>query len=58
MKIDRTFLFTFALLTTVGLLSSCVPLAVGAVGGYMIADDGIRLQSPVTREKKEEYYEY
>lgn len=31
------------------LLSSCVPLAAGAAGGYMLRDEGYEVQSPVTR---------
>ena len=38
--------------------TSCVPLAVGAVGGYIIADDGVRLQSPITKDPPAPKYEY
>lgn len=39
--------------------SSCVPLAVGAVGGYMLRDDGVRFQKPITRDAppRETYYD-
>ncbi|MDQ8189266.1 hypothetical protein [Roseibacillus persicicus] len=28
-------------------LSSCVPLAAGAAGGYIMAEEGVEFQSPV-----------
>ncbi|WP_308989379.1 hypothetical protein [Roseibacillus persicicus] len=41
----------FLLLVGLALVStSCVPLAVGAVGGYMLRDDGVRFQKPITRD--------
>lgn len=33
-------------------MSSCVPLAIGAAGGYVLNERGYKLQSPVTREKR------
>ena len=39
-----------ALLALVG-LSSCVPLAVGAAGGYMLKEEGYDVRSPVTKER-------
>ena len=37
-------------LATLKLLSSCVPLAAGAAGGYLLHKEGYRVQSPLTRE--------
>jgi hypothetical protein len=31
-------------------LSSCVPLVVGAAGGYMLKDEGYKVQSPIKKE--------
>lgn len=31
-------------------LSSCVPLAIGAAGGYILNEQGYRVQSPVTKK--------
>lgn len=28
-------------------LSSCVPLAAGAAGGYIMAEEGVEFQSPI-----------
>lgn len=40
--------FTIALVALAGLLSSCVPLAAGAAGGYLLRDEGYKVQSPTT----------
>lgn len=38
------------LLASLLLNVSCVPLALGAAGGYILSEDGYRIQPPVTRE--------
>lgn len=45
----------FLLLTSVTLLGlfgliSCVPLAVGAAGGYILSEEGYDVRSPVTKD--------
>lgn len=32
------------------LLSSCVPLVAGAAGGYILAEEGVEVRSPITSE--------
>ena len=53
MKSNRKYsplLFPFlALFALVG-LSSCVPLAVGAAGGYMLKEEGYDVRSPITKD--------
>lgn len=56
-RVRATF-FSLTLVLIASALSSCVPLAVGAVGGYMIGNEGVRLQSPITTEPKREEYRY
>lgn len=31
-------------------VSSCVPLAIGAAGGYVLNDQGYKLQAPLTKQ--------
>jgi hypothetical protein len=31
------------------LLSSCVPLAIGAAAGYVAHEEGVRVQSPIKK---------
>ena len=33
-------------------VSSCVPLAIGAAGGYILNNQGYRVQSPLTKKPK------
>ena len=33
------------------ILSSCLPLAVGAAAGYVAHDEGYRVRNPVTKEE-------
>ena len=35
-----------------GSLSSCVPLAAGAAGGYILHQEGYRFQNPVVKEEQ------
>ncbi|MGJ8655934.1 MAG: hypothetical protein ACSHX6_05725 [Akkermansiaceae bacterium] len=35
---------------TISGLTSCVPLAAGAAGGYLLSEDGYKVQSPITRD--------
>lgn len=39
-----------AVLIFAGLCSSCVPLAAGAAGGYLLRDEGFKVQPPITDE--------
>lgn len=53
MKISSLLFGKTALRITVaaliaGGLSSCLPLAAGAAGGYILRDSGHKVQSPVT----------
>ncbi|MGJ8695963.1 MAG: hypothetical protein ACSHYF_06575 [Verrucomicrobiaceae bacterium] len=31
-------------------LTSCVPLAAGAAGGYILSEEGYKVQSPITKD--------
>ncbi|MEJ6578503.1 MAG: hypothetical protein QNL33_02270 [Akkermansiaceae bacterium] len=31
-------------------LTSCVPLAAGAAGGYLLKEEGYKVQSPITKD--------
>jgi hypothetical protein len=31
-------------------LSSCIPLAAGAAGGYMLKDEGYKVRSPIKKQ--------
>ncbi|MDP0490439.1 MAG: hypothetical protein Q7Q71_05270 [Verrucomicrobiota bacterium JB023] len=51
MKNYRLHKLTLAsLLLLAGLSTSCVPLAAGAAGGYMLRDEGYEVQSPVEKD--------
>lgn len=39
-----------ALAALVSLSTSCVPLAIGAAGGYILNEEGYKVQSPVTKK--------
>ncbi len=41
----------FGAISTLGLLSSCVPLAAGAAGGYLLHKKGYRVQSPIKKDE-------
>lgn len=41
-----------SLVLVLGSLSSCIPLAAGAAGGYFMHKEGYRLQSPVKKGEK------
>ena len=49
-KILKKSLFTLAALTILVVGTSCVPLAIGAAGGYVASEEGYRVQSPVTKD--------
>lgn len=40
---------------SVGGVSSCVPLAVGAAAGYVARDNGYEVQSPIKKKDQESY---
>ncbi len=45
----RQMIYLFGILSGVSLLSSCVPLAAGAAGGYLLHREGYRVQNPLER---------
>jgi hypothetical protein len=45
---SKKLIVVLALVALAGVLSSCVPLAAGAAGGYLLRDEGYEVQSPIT----------
>jgi hypothetical protein len=47
----RTTIILLLLSFVATLLSSCVPLAVGAAAGYVAHDQGYRVRNPITKSE-------
>ncbi len=45
----RTLLLSLFAILALGSLSSCVPLAAGAAGGYVAHDQGYRITNPIRK---------
>ena len=51
-KFKKRLVVVSSLAFVSGSLSSCIPLAAGAAGGYIMHKKGYRLQSPVKKSEK------
>lgn len=51
-KLMKGLVVVGSLVLVLGSLSSCIPLAAGAAGGYLMHKEGYRLQSPVKKSEK------
>ncbi|OUV12022.1 MAG: hypothetical protein CBC46_09245 [Verrucomicrobiaceae bacterium TMED86] len=51
-KLMKGLVVIGSLVLVLGSLSSCIPLAAGAAGGYFMHKEGYRLQSPVKKSEK------
>jgi hypothetical protein len=47
----KSVLILLLLACGVSVISSCVPLAIGAAAGYVAHEEGYRVQNPITREE-------
>lgn len=50
MKVKPSLLFVILGAIVAFALSSCVPLAAGAAGGYILAEEGVEVRSPITTQ--------
>lgn len=47
----KSTIILLILACAMSMLSSCIPLAVGAAAGYVAHDEGYRVRNPVTKEE-------
>ena len=51
-KISKRLVVVCVLAAVSGALSSCLPLAAGAAGGYILHKEGYRFQNPVIKSER------